>query len=167
MKQKKQQSQKQNRNRQAGKSDSPKAESIAAPGFVEPKQRGYDRAYRKLVMYADLNAAGTIFGGTLVSWMDEASAIYAGEQMHTRRIVTKKISELVFNEPAHLGDLMEIWCKSVKEGNTSLTLSVIAVRRSAKDDGDEIVTRAAEICASEFVFVAVDAKGKPRPWPKR
>lgn len=154
--------------KQKAKSTSgPKAESHSAPGFVEPKQRGYERAYRKLVMYADLNAAGTIFGGTLVSWMDEGSAIYAGEKMHTRRIVTKKISELIFNEPAHLGDLLEIWCKSVNEGNTSLTLSVIAVRRSSKDDGDEIVTRAAEICESKFVFVAVDTNGRPRPWPKQ
>lgn len=135
--------------------------------FVEPHIRGYERAYRKLVMYGDLNAAGTIFGGTLVSWMDEASAIFAGEKMRTRRIVTKKISELIFNEPANLGDLLEIWCKPTREGNTSLTISVIAIRRSTKNDDDDELMRAAEICASEFVFVAVDQTGRPRPWAKR
>jgi acyl-CoA thioesterase YciA len=135
--------------------------------FVEPLERGYKRAYRKLVMYGDLNAAGTIFGGTLVSWMDEASAISAGETMRTRRIVTKKISELVFNQPANLGDLIEIWCKTVREGTTSLTLSVIAVRRSSKNEHDEELSQVAEICASEFVFVSIDPDGHPRPWLKK
>ena len=134
--------------------------------FIEPSDRGFKRAYRKLVMYGDLNAAGTIFGGTLVSWMDEASAIFAGEAMRTRRIVTKKISELVFNQPANLGDLIEIWCKVVREGTTSLTLNVIAVRRSSKNEDDDFLAQVAEICASEFVFVSVDANGLPKAWVK-
>lgn len=134
--------------------------------YSPPEQQGYERAYRKLVMYGDLNAAGTIFGGTLVSWMDEASAIFAGEQMHTRRVVTKKISELLFNEPANLGDLLEVWCKTVKEGNTSLTVSVKVVRRSSRGDMGEAQTPPAQVCASEFVFVAVDKNGQPCPWPK-
>lgn len=62
-------------------------------------------------MYEDLNSAGTIFGGKLVAWIDEGSAIYASCQMNARRIVTVKISELIFNQPAKLGDMLEIWCK--------------------------------------------------------
>lgn len=133
--------------------------------FQAPETLGFERTYRKLVMYADLNAAGTIFGGQLVSWMDEASAIYAGEKMKTRRLVTKKISELVFNEPANLGDLLEVWCKITKAGNTSLTVAVVVVRRSTRNDED-VFTQAGEVCASEFVFVAIDENSRPKSWNK-
>lgn len=133
--------------------------------FISPEARGYERVYRKLVMFADLNAAGTIFGGQLVSWMDEAAAIYAGEKMHTRRIVTKKISELIFNQPANLGDLLEIWCRVTKEGRTSLTASVLVVRRSTRTDED-VFTQVGEVCASEFVFVATDEEGRPKEWKR-
>jgi len=123
-------------------------------------------------MYEDLNSAGTIFGGKLVSWIDEGTAIYASCQMNARRIVTKKISELIFSQPAKLGDMLEIWCKVAKAGSTSLTISVVVTRRSFADDPkidkDHLnkyqLKPDAEICRCELVFVSVDEKGKPRIW---
>lgn len=123
-------------------------------------------------MYEDLNSAGTIFGGKLVAWIDEGSAIYASCQMNARRIVTKKISELIFNQPAKLGDVLEIWCNIANAGRTSLTLNVLVIRRSFADDPSkpESILNAyelkpeAEICRCEIVFVAVDDKGKPKVW---
>lgn len=123
-------------------------------------------------MYEDLNAAGTIFGGKLVAWIDEGSAIYASCQMDARRVVTAKISELVFNQPAKLGDMLEIWCKVSRLGTTSLTVSTLVARRSFADDPTQSKSPLtnyetkpeSEICRCELVFVAVDEKGKPRPW---
>lgn len=123
-------------------------------------------------MYEDLNAAGTIFGGKLVAWIDEGTAIYASCQMDARRIVTKKISELTFNQPAQLGDMLEIWCKIVKKGTTSLTISSLVARRSFADDPAQAKPflnsyrqkHTAEICRCELVFVSVDVNGRPRPW---
>lgn len=123
-------------------------------------------------MYEDLNSAGTIFGGKLVAWIDEGTAIYASCQMNARRIVTKKISELIFNQPAKLGDMLEIWCKVSHAGRTSITISVLVTRRSFADDSAETGNRLnayetkpdAEICRCELVFVSVDSKGKPRVW---
>jgi acyl-CoA hydrolase len=124
-------------------------------------------------MFEDLNAAGTIFGGKLVAWIDEGTAIYASCQMNARRIVTKKISELIFNQPAKLGDMLEIWCKVAHAGRTSLTVSTLVTRRSFADDPavappsplTAYETRPeAEICRCELVFVSVDEKGRPRPW---
>lgn len=128
---------------------------------------GYLRSYRRIVMYEDLNAAGSIFGGKLVSWIDEASAIYASCQMNARRVVTKKISELTFDQPAHLGDMLEVWCKVLKEGTTSLTMEAIVSRRSFADDPKHAKNQAptqGEICRCQLVFVCVDEQGKPRPW---
>lgn len=123
-------------------------------------------------MYEDLNSAGTIFGGRLVAWIDEGSAIYASCQMNARRIVTKKISELTFHQPAKLGDMLEIWCKSAHQGRTSLTVSVLVTRRSFADDptnAPSLLTAyqsrpESEICRCELVFVSVDEKGRPRQW---
>lgn len=125
-------------------------------------------------MYEDLNSAGTIFGGKLVAWIDEGSAIYASCQMNARRIVTKKISELIFHQPAKLGDMLEIWCKVAHTGRSSLTVSVLVTRRSFADDpreskspiNDYQLKAETEICRCELVFVSVDEKGRPRPWRK-
>jgi acyl-CoA hydrolase len=109
-----------------------------------------------------------------VAWIDEGTAIYASCQMNARRIVTKKISEVIFNQPAKLGDVLEIWCKIVNPGRTSLTISTIVSRREFADDkidhsrGEFLnqyeLKPETEICRCELVFVSVDEKGKPRPW---
>lgn len=123
-------------------------------------------------MYEDLNAAGTIFGGKLVAWIDEGTAIFASCQMDARRVVTAKISELIFNQPAKLGDMLEIWCKVSRAGTTSLTVSTLVARRSFADDpaqaksplNNYAVKAESEICRCELVFVSVDENGKPRAW---
>ena len=133
---------------------------------------GYLRSYRRIVMFEDLNSAGSIFGGKLVSWIDEGSAIYASCQMNARRIVTVKISELIFNQPAKLGDMLEIWCKVIQPGRTSITINTIVTRRSFADDPantDTPINRyllkpESEICRCDLVFVCVDEKGRPRVW---
>lgn len=139
-----------------------------------PESTGYLRSYRRIVMYEDLNSAGTIFGGKLVAWIDEGTAIYASCQMNARRIVTAKISELIFNQPAKLGDMLEIWCKVKRPGRTSITIDTIVTRRSFADDpanpksviNQYELKKEAEICRCELVFVCVDEKGHPRVWNK-
>lgn len=123
-------------------------------------------------MYEDLNSAGTIFGGKLVAWIDEGTAIFASCQMNARRIVTVKISELIFNQPAKLGDMLEIWCKVVRKGRTSISIQTLVTRRSFADDpsnpksliNDYMLKPESEICRCELVFVCVDEKGRPRVW---
>ncbi len=125
-------------------------------------------------MYEDLNSAGTIFGGKLVAWIDEGTAIFASCQMNARRIVTVKISELIFNQPAKLGDMLEIWCKVMKKGRTSITIQTLVTRRSFADDpeapksviNDYALKPGSEICRCELVFVCVNEKGTPRVWNK-
>lgn len=141
---------------------------------LDPEKLGFLRSYRRIVMYEDLNAAGTIFGGRLVSWIDEGSAIFAGCQMNAKRVVTKKISELIFNQPAKLGDMLEIWCKVTHAGKTSLTVNALVTRRVFIDEtsSNPSVTQyqskaETEICRCELVFVAVTEKGVPRIWNEK
>ena len=51
---------------------------------------------RKWVRPEDLNANGSLFGGSLLRWIDEEAAIYAIIQLGNHRVVTKLISEIDF-----------------------------------------------------------------------
>ncbi|HVR76267.1 MAG TPA: hotdog domain-containing protein, partial [Planctomycetota bacterium] len=91
---------------------------------------GYDLSVQRLVMYSDLNAAGRLFGGRLMGWIDEATAMTAMRITRTKRVVTKKFGEVVFEAPGLLGDLVEIWCRPEREGTTSLTLDAKVLVRT-------------------------------------
>jgi acyl-CoA hydrolase len=125
-------------------------------------QQGYTLTSRKLVMYPDLNAAGRLFGGMLMSWIDEASAMMAMSIMRTKSLVTKKFGEVIFEAPGRLGDVVEIWCKTAREGTTSLTLDCKAVVWG--DVAEASRTEPREICRSTVVYVALDENGRPQPW---
>lgn len=122
--------------------------------------KGYELATRKIVMYPDLNFAGRLFGGQLMSWIDEAMATMAMKLMGTKNIVTKKFGEIVFEAPGLLGDVVEIWCIPVKKGTTSLTLDCrVVVSRGESTTLEQIGT-------STVVYVALDAEGTPSSWSK-
>ncbi|PCJ17102.1 MAG: acyl-CoA thioesterase [Candidatus Cloacimonadota bacterium] len=121
-------------------------------------QETHTLALQKLIFGAHLNAANCLFGGHLLSWIDEASAMYAMDIMQTRRILTKKISEVIFINPALLGDMIQFWCKVSKEGNSSLTMELSVITKNVD------TRQQREICSCEIVYVAVDELGKPYPW---
>jgi len=109
---------------------------------------------RKLVKPEDLNGRNTLFGGRLLSWIDEECYIYCACQMRSHNIVTKYISEMNFESPAYQGDVIEIGVDTVEVGRTSLT--VRAVVRD-KDTKREIIS------IDKIVFVAVNREGQAIP----
>lgn len=121
---------------------------------------GYELAGRKLVMYPDLNFSGRLFGGQLMSWIDEALAMMAMARMGTKNIVTKKFGEIVFDAPGLLGDVVEIWCQSCQEGTTSLSMDCRVVVSRGEP------ARLEQISSSSVVYVALDDAGRPCSWRK-
>lgn len=115
--------------------------------------------FRRVVKPEHLNAANTLFGGTLMAWMDEGCALYAMCQMKTKRIVTLKVSEVMFRKPVRQADLLEFKCSPVRYGNSSFTLKCIVERK-------EIGTEAARdiVAECEMVFVSVGEDGRPVPY---
>ncbi|MBN9613476.1 MAG: acyl-CoA thioesterase [Actinobacteria bacterium] len=109
---------------------------------------------RKWVRPPDLNANGTLFGGSLLRWLDEEAAIYAIIQLGNRRVVTKYISEINFEASARTGDLVELGLVATRFGRTSLTMRA-AVRN--------IITGQTILSIDELVFVNLDENGKPAP----
>lgn len=112
---------------------------------------------RKLIKPEDLNARGTLFGGTILKWVDEEAAIYAMCQLETKNIVTKLISEVNFKSPAYQGDIIEIGVEATNFGRTSITLEV-DVRN--KDTEESIVK------IDKIIFVSLDNDGTPTPHGK-
>ena len=114
-------------------------------------------AIRIVMMPRDTNADGTIFGGVLLSLIDQAAYIEAIRQAH-HRYVTVCFREVEFHEPVYVGDVVSIYADAAKAGRTSLTINlrVCARRRLAPD-------QVIKVTEAEVVFVAVDKTSKPVP----
>jgi acyl-CoA hydrolase len=109
---------------------------------------------RKWVRPEDLNANGTLFGGSLLKWIDEEATIYAILQLGNRRVVTKIISEINFLASAIEGDLIEMGLIATKFGNTSITM---------RAEVRNMVTRKNILTVDHIVFVGLGTDGKPVP----
>lgn len=112
---------------------------------------------RKWVKPEDLNPHGTLFGGSLLKWIDEETAIYAIIQLDTKRVVTKYMSEINFVSSARQGDIIEMGAEVVKFGVTSLTLRCVVRNK---------LTRKEILQIEKVVFVTVDEEGQPTPHGK-
>ncbi|NVK05668.1 MAG: acyl-CoA thioesterase [Flavobacteriia bacterium] len=112
---------------------------------------------RKWIKPEDLNPNGTLFGGSLLRWIDEEAAIYAHIQLDNVRVVTKYISEINFVSSAVQGDIIELGITASEFGRTSITLTV-EVRNK--------LTRKTILQIDKMVFVNLDENGNPAPHGK-
>ncbi|ELR72925.1 cytosolic long-chain acyl-CoA thioester hydrolase family protein [Fulvivirga imtechensis AK7] len=112
---------------------------------------------RKWVKPEDLNPNGTLFGGSLLKWIDEEAAIYAIVQLENQRCVTKYISEINFVSSAKKGDIIELGMEAMNFGRTSLTLRC-EVRNK--------LTHKTILAIDKIVFVSLDENGNPQPHGK-
>ena len=104
------------------------------------------------------NHMGTLFGGTLMAWMDR-SAFFAASRRARGTVVTRKVDELEFRVPIFVGDFVELTSRVEAEGRTSMTVLVEVHRESPADGARELCTR------GRFTMVAVDDSGMPTPLP--
>jgi acyl-CoA hydrolase len=112
---------------------------------------------RKWVKPEDLNPNGTLFGGSLLKWIDEESAIYAICQLDNKRVVTKYMSEINFLSSAVQGDIIEMGIVATQFGTTSITL-FCEVRNK--------ITRQSILTIDKIVFVNIDENFNPVPHGK-
>lgn len=112
---------------------------------------------RKWVKPEDLNPNGTLFGGSLLKWIDEEAAIYAIVQLDNHRVVTKFISEINFVSSARQGDIIEMGIVATHFGKTSLTLNCVVRNK---------LNRKVILQIEKMVFVNLNDKGDPTPHGK-
>lgn len=107
---------------------------------------------QRMVMYPHLNAAGILFGGMALSWLDEDAIIYAANLLDTNRIATVKMSEVIFKSAANIGDILISGVELVRIGKTSIT---VKCELRNKTTNNVIVQ------VDEVVIVALDYNKKP------
>jgi len=106
---------------------------------------------------SDIGVHDNMFGGSILSVIDDAAASYVSQICDTQKIVTLKIDSLVFKQPVKVGNIIKLYGQVVEFGNTSVTI-VIDVRKHNVYTGEqETVTH------TKMVFVRIDEDGKPRP----
>ena len=113
---------------------------------------------RTLAMPADVNVAGDIFGGWVLSQMDIAAGIIA-TQRSQGRAATIAVDAMKFIRPVHVGDILCVYARIDREGRTSMGIGIEAWVLRDRFGKREKVTEAI------FTFVALDEDGKPRPLP--
>jgi len=117
-----------------------------------------DLTVRTIAMPADTNANGDIFGGWVMSQMDQAGGI-AGVERAQGRVVTVAVEAMSFIRPVRVGDVLCVYTRVGHVGRTSMKIQIEAWARRFRTQHREKVTEAT------FTFVAIDDEGRPRPVP--
>ncbi|WP_322866937.1 acyl-CoA thioesterase [Aquicoccus sp. G2-2] len=111
---------------------------------------------RTVAMPADMNVNGDIFGGWVLSQMDIAGGIPAFEEAHGR-VATVGVNAMTFIRPVKVGDVLCVYTRVERIGNTSVAIGLEAWALRRLDGGREKVTEGV------FTYVAIDEDGRPRP----
>lgn len=121
----------------------------SAGGMREP-------AIRVMMMPRDTNAHGTIFGGVILSYLDQAGAIEA-RKLGCQSVVTVAMDQIEFHEPVYVGDVLSFYTQTVRVGRTSARIRVeVEAERFTDPCGARVW-----VTSAEMVYVAVDAQRKP------
>ncbi|MFM9985119.1 MAG: acyl-CoA thioesterase [Flavobacteriales bacterium] len=112
---------------------------------------------KRICMARDIGIHGNLFGGMMMSWIDEAAAAFATEYCYTPNMVTLKVGELIFARPVKAGNHVRIYGDVHTVGKSSITLK-IEVRRYSLYSGEETL-----VCSTNITFVRIDDDGSPTP----
>ncbi len=121
------------------------------------RQDARQPAIRVSLLPRDTNPHGTIFGGVILSYIDQAGAIEA--HLHgADRVVTVAMEKVVFHAPVRVGDLVSFYCDLVRLGTTSITVKVIV---EAAPPGRDLRPR--RVTEAEITYVNLGPDGRPIP----
>jgi acyl-CoA thioesterase YciA len=129
-----------------------------APPLPTTEQPRGELTVRLLAMPADTNANGDIFGGWVLSQMDQAGGIAAVERAQGR-VVTIAVEAMTFIRPVKIGDVLCVYTEIDHVGRSSMKIHIEAWSQRFRTHVREKVTDAT------FTFVAIDENGRPRPVP--
>src|SRR3954469_19386931 len=118
-------------------------------------------AIQVVMMPKDTNPMGSIFGGVILSYLDQAGAIGARREIAKAGgalpfVVTVAMNKVVFQQPVLVGDVVRFLTRRLKLGRTSITMSV-----TVEAGGGAEVLQGTE---AEVVYVGIDPQTrKPVP----
>lgn len=104
---------------------------------------------------SDIGVHNNMFGGAIMSLIDEASAAYASQICDTPRVVTIKVDELIFKKPVKVNNIVKIYGEVKVFGNTSITLYIEMRKHNVYTGEQDVVTH------TNIKFVRIDDEGNP------
>jgi acyl-CoA thioesterase YciA len=117
-------------------------------------------ALRVVPMPADANQNGDIFGGWIMAQVDVAGGTVAG-RVARGRVATVSVNSFVFKQPVQIGDILSLYADVVRIGNSSITVNVEVFAERGRSE-----SKVVKVTEATLTYVAIDAKGHPRPVPK-
>jgi len=116
-------------------------------------------AIQVIMMPRDVNPHGTIFGGVILSYIDQAGAIGARREVAQAGgplpfLVTVAINRVEFHEPVLVGDVVRFLARVVRIGRTSITMQVSV----EAERGNETL----HVTEAELVYVGIDPTSPDR-----
>lgn len=109
---------------------------------------------REMVMPHHTNPQNTVFGGTVMSWIDIAAAM-VGARHCNRPVVTVHIDEINFIAPIKMGYHVLIQASLNYVGRTSMIIGVKVTSENPSTGERRVTTKA------YLTFVALDDLGRP------
>jgi acyl-CoA thioesterase YciA len=116
-------------------------------------------AIQVVMMPRDVNPHGTIFGGVILSYIDQAAAIGARREVMRRGgqppfVVTVAMNRVEFHKPVLVGDVVRFLTHVERFGRTSITMHV----RVEAERGTEVL----HVTEAEVVYVGIDPNSPER-----
>lgn len=137
---------------------------MSGESLVPPRPEdlpGRQLALRVVPMPADLNPAGDIFGGWIMSMVDIAGSVVARRRTRSR-VATVAVNSFVFKQPVSVGDLVSFYARVVKVGRTSITVDVeVFIERDPEN------TVSLKVTEAQLTYVALDRHGGKRAIPDK
>lgn len=112
---------------------------------------------RIVTLPRDTNQYGTIFGGVILSYIDQAAAIEA-HALHPKKLVTVAMDQVEFKQPVFVGDLVSFFADIERVGTTSIRV-VVSVWAQRAADREQFVP----VTVARVTLVAVDDQLRPTP----
>ena len=116
-------------------------------------------AIRVMMMPRDTNAQGTIFGGVILSYLDQAGAI-AARKHGVGHVVTVAMESVEFKQPVFVGDVLSFHTDTIRKGRTSVRIRIQVIAERFEPPCNRV-----HVTTAEVVYVAIDEKRRPVPFP--
>ncbi len=114
---------------------------------------------RVMPMPRDLNPAGDVFGGWIMSQVDIAGAVPA-RQRARGWVATIAVNSFLFKQPVSVGDIVSFYAEILRVGKSSITVDVEVF--AERNPEDPVVVKVTE---ATLTYVAVDTRGVKRDIP--
>lgn len=114
-----------------------------------------------IVRKEHLNHYGYLFGGTLLSWVDEFAWICASLDFPGCSLVTVGMDKVCFSERILSGSILRFNILPIKQGTSSISYVVVVYADAPGATEEKLVF------STKLTFVRIDAEGTKLPLPAR